>query len=136
MGTPASLRPLDMPVKPTLRAISAIVPLLLAGCATAYHWGAKEDTEWSPRIGTATFTQVTQVLGQPVAQIQLPSGELKARWFGKPLVVNDVQGSMEDHSVEHSETRAYWRDMKFNKESVLISAWLSDQRELTSSEAP
>src|SRR6476659_9294493 len=66
---------------PRLRLVFlGLVGLTIAGCATVYEWGAMEDPDWAPRIGSATFTQVTRELGQPVEKLQLPSGDMKARW--------------------------------------------------------
>jgi hypothetical protein len=118
------------------RSLTALSGLLLLGCATAYQWGAIEDREWAPRIGAVNYTQVVQELGQPAEKLPLPSGDMKARWFARPITTSNTQGTMEDHSVQHTETRAYWRDMRFNKDGVMTRAWLSDQRDLASSEAP
>jgi hypothetical protein len=114
----------------------ALSGLFLAGCATAYQWGATDDREWAPRIGSVNYTQVVQELGQPMDKLPLPSGDMKVRWYARPLITSNAQGTMEDHSVQHTEDRAYWRDMRFNKDGVLTRAWLSDQRDLQSSEAP
>jgi hypothetical protein len=119
----------------TLPAL-ALLPLLLAGCATAYRWGAMDDPEWAPRIGQVTFTEVTRVLGQPVEKIPQPSGDLKARWYARPLTMSEARGTMEDYSVQHTEERAYWRDMRFDKTGRLTRAWQSDQRSLADSESP
>jgi hypothetical protein len=45
-------------------ALAGVTAFVIAGCATAYEWGAMEDPDWAPRIGSATFTQVTRELGQ------------------------------------------------------------------------
>lgn len=116
--------------------LTALSGLLLAGCATAYQWGAVEDREWAPRIGAVNYTQVVQDLGQPVEKLPLPSGDMKVRWYARPITTSSSQGTMEDYSVQRTEVRAYWRDMRFNKAGVLTRAWLSDQRDLASSEAP
>jgi hypothetical protein len=116
--------------------LAAVSGLLLIGCTTAYQWGATEDREWGARIGTVNYTQVAQELGQPIEKLPLPSGDLKVRWYARPITTSNTQGTMEDYSVEHTEVRAYWRDMRFNKDGVLTRAWLSDQRELANSEAP
>jgi hypothetical protein len=118
------------------RSLTALSGLLLIGCATAYQWGAFEDREWAPRIGAVNYTQVAQELGQPVEKLPLPSGDMKVRWFARPITTSNAQGTMVDYSVQHTEVRAYWRDMRFNKEGILTRAWLSDQRDLASSEAP
>lgn len=125
-----------MPTTRTRLKVLGLVSLLIGGCATEHEWGAVEDKDWAPQVGHVTFTQVTQSLGQPVEKLPLPSGDLKARWFGKPLLLSERHGTMEDQSVEHTENRAYWRDMRFNKEGVLTRAWFSDQRELVNSESP
>jgi hypothetical protein len=116
--------------------LAGLVALVVAGCATAYEWGAMEDPDWAPRIGVATFTQVTREIGQPVEKLNLPSGDLKARWYGRPITVSDSQGTMQDYSVQRTQDRAYWRDMKFDKTGKLIRAWMSDQRRLEDSESP
>jgi hypothetical protein len=115
------------------------VTLALAGCATtssSYRWGNTEDPEWSPRVGQVTLAEVTRTLGQPMEKLPLPSGDMKVRWFGKPIDVTQQEGSMEDYSVRNTETRAYWRDMRFDATGRLTRAWLSDQRELVDSEGP
>jgi hypothetical protein len=48
----------------------------------------------------------------------------------------DSQGTMQDYSVQRTQDRAYWRDMKFDKNGVLVRAWMSDQRRLQDSESP
>jgi hypothetical protein len=116
--------------------LAALSGLLLVGCATAYQWGATDDREWAPRIGSVSYTQVAQELGQPVEKLPLPSGDQKVRWYARPLTTSSAQGTMEDYSVQHTEVRAYWRDMRFNKDGILTRAWLSDQRDLANSEAP
>src|SRR5688572_24602493 len=116
--------------------LAALSGVLLVGCATAYRWGAMDDRDWAPRIGSVNYTQVVQELGQPVEKLPLPSGDMKVRWFARPITTSSVQGTMEDHSVQNTDVRAYWRDMRFNKDGVLTRAWLSDQRELASSEGP
>ena len=117
-------------------SLAALSGLLLFGCATAYEWGAMDDREWTPRIGSVSYTQVVQELGQPADKLPLPSGDMKVRWYGRPITTSNAQGTMEDYSVQHTEVRAYWRDMRFNQKGVLTRAWLSDQRDLASSEAP
>ena len=117
-------------------SLAGLATSLLIGCATPYQWGAMEDRDWAPRIGSVSYTQVAQELGQPVEKLSLPSGDMKVRWFARPITTSSVQGTMEDHSVQHTDVRAYWRDMRFNKDGVLTRAWLSDQRELASSEGP
>jgi hypothetical protein len=117
-------------------ASAGFVAIVLAGCATAYRWGATDDPEYSARIGTATFAQVSRELGQPVKKIQLPSGDVKARWYSRPITMSEAQGTMEDQSVQHTEDRAYWRDMRFSHTGILTRAWQSDQRDLADSEAP
>lgn len=116
--------------------LAGLSALLVGGCATAYQWGAMEDRDWVPRIGSATYTQAVQELGQPTDKLPLPSGDMKVRWFARPITTSVTQGTMEDHSVQNTEDRAYWRDMRFNKEGILTRAWLSDQRDLANSEAP
>lgn len=113
--------------------LSAIV---LGGCATAYRWGATDDPEWAPRVGSATFAQATQELGQPFRKLVQPSGDMKVRWYARPVATSEARGTMEDQSVQHAEERAYWRDMRFDSKGVLTRAWMSDQRELADSEAP
>jgi hypothetical protein len=110
----------------------------LAGCATQATslWGAKDDPFWSPRIGQVSYDEVGQSLGQPVERLDLPSGDFKVRWFDRPLTVSGSRGTMEDGSVQVTEERAYWRDMRFDRNGRLIRAWLSDQRNLADSEAP
>jgi hypothetical protein len=111
--------------------------LTLAGCATSsYRWGAADDPDWAPRVGQVTLADVTRSLGQPVDKLPLPSGDMKVRWFGRPLDVTQQEGSLEDYSVRKTETRAYWRDMRFDAKGRLTRAWLSDQRELAESEGP
>jgi hypothetical protein len=117
-------------------AVAGVMALLLAGCATAHRWGETEDPDWTERVGQATYDQVVARLGQPVDKLPLPSGDMKVRWFARPITYSKVQGTMEDHSVQHTEDRAYWRDMRFDKRGVLTRAWYSDQRELAESEAP
>ena len=121
---------------PTCRRLAALTALVLAGCATPYEWGATEDREWAPRIGSVNYTQVARELGQPIDKLPLPSGDMKVRWYARPITTSTAQGTMEDHSVQHTEDRAYWRDMRFNKDGVLTRAWMSDQRDLANSEAP
>jgi len=116
--------------------LPALSCLVLSGCSTPYQWGATEDRDWAPRIGSVSYTQVAQELGQPNEKLPLPSGDLKVRWYARPITTSTAQGTMEDHSVQHTEDRAYWRDMRFNKDGILTRAWLSDQRELADSEAP
>jgi hypothetical protein len=118
------------------RAAAGFAALFLAGCATAYEWGAVEDREWSSRVGHVNLSQVTQALGQPVEKLSLPSGDMKVRWYARPLLLNEGHGTMEDQSLQRTEVRAYWRDMRFNRAGVLTRAWLSDQRSLANSEAP
>ena len=65
-----------------------------------------------------------------------PSGDMKARWYGRPINMSEARGTMEDYSQEHTEVRPYWRDMRFDKRGVLMRAWNSDQRDLADSEAP
>ena len=119
-----------------LRCLTALPVIVLMGCATAYQWGATEDRDWTPRVGSVSYTQVVQELGQPIEKLPLPSGDMKVRWFARPITTSTTQGTMEDHSVQKTEDRAYWRDMKFNQAGILTRAWLSDQRDLASSEAP
>lgn len=118
------------------RSLPVLSALLLFGCATAYKWGSVEDRDWAPRIGSVSYNQVVQELGQPTDKLPLPSGDMKVRWYARPLVTSNIQGSMEDHSVQHAEERDYWRDMRFNKDGILTRAWLSDQRDLAASEGP
>lgn len=117
-------------------ALAGLAALAIAGCASAYRWGATDDPEYTARIGNTTFTKVTSELGQPVAKINLPSGDMKARWFARPMTMSGTRGTMEDDSVEHTEERSYWRDMRFDKNGNLTRAWMSDQRQLADSEAP
>lgn len=120
----------------SIRFAVASLALAIAGCATSYRWGATDDPEWTARVGSATFTQVTRDLGQPFKKLQLPSGDMKARWYARPINMSQAQGTMEDQSVQHAEERAYWRDMRFDSKGTLTRAWMSDQRELADSEAP
>lgn len=124
-----------MPNQP-LRFLPAALALVLAGCATAYRWGATDDPEWTPRVGSATFAQAQRELGQPFRKINLPSGDMKVRWYARPITLSESRGTMEDNSVQNTEERAYWRDMRFDSKGVLTRAWQSDQRELADSEAP
>jgi hypothetical protein len=117
-------------------AFAGLAALALAGCATAYRWGATDDPEWTARIGSATLAEATRSLGQPVEKLPLPSGDLKVRWYARPISMSEARGTMEDNSIQHTEERAYWRDMKFDKNGRLTRAWLSDQRELSQSEGP
>jgi hypothetical protein len=126
-----------------LTAVRAIVIAVgfgacLGGCATQTTslWGAKDDPLWSPRIGQASYEEVAQSLGQPVDRLELPSGDFKVRWFDRPLTVSASRGTMQDESVQVTEDRAYWRDMRFDSTGRLTRAWLSDQRNLLDSEAP
>ena len=121
----------------TVRLVLAgLVAFIVAGCATAYEWGAMEDPDWAPRIGSVTYAEVTRQLGQPVEKLPLPSGDMKVRWYGKPLTISETQGTMQDYSVQRTQERAYWRDMKFDKDGRLTRAWMSDQRRLEDSESP
>jgi len=120
----------------SLRFTLAGFAVVLAGCATAYRWGATDDPEWTARVGSATYAQVVQSLGQPFKKINLPSGDMKARWYARPINMSETRGTMEDQSVQHAEERAYWRDMRFDGKGTLTRAWQSDQRELADSEAP
>ena len=122
-------------MRPTLIAL-VFAPLLFAGCATAYRWGAMDDPEWSARIGQATFADVTRSLGQPLEKLPLPSGDMKARWYARPISMSEARGTMEDYSQQHTEERAYWRDMRFDRTGKLTRAWQSDQRSLQESEGP
>ena len=117
-------------------ALAGVTAFVIAGCATVYEWGAMEDPDWAPKIGTATFVQVTRELGQPLEKLPLPSGDLKARWYGRSITMSETQGTMQDYSVQRTEDRAYWRDMKFDKNGTLVRAWMSDQRRLQDSESP
>lgn len=119
-----------------LRFVFPGLAILLAGCATAYRWGATDDPEWTSRVGSATLAQATAELGQPFRKLPLPSGDMKVRWYARPIAMSESRGTMEDYSVQNSEERAYWRDMRFDKNGVLTRAWMSDQRELAESEAP
>lgn len=125
-----------MPLTPLRLILCGLTAAVLAGCATDYRWGATDDPEWSSRIGSATYAEVTSKLGQPFQKLVLPSGDMKARWYARPMTMSHVQGTMEDQSVQHTEERAYWRDMRFNAERKLTRAWTSDQRDLADSEAP
>jgi hypothetical protein len=116
--------------------LAGLAAFIVAGCATAYEWGATEDPVWAPRIGVATYAEVTRELGQPIEKLQLPSGDMKARWYGRSLTVLETQGTMQDYSVQRTQERAYWRDMKFDKNGRLTRAWMSDQRRLEDSESP
>jgi hypothetical protein len=109
---------------------SASLAIVLAGCASAYRWGATDDPEWTPKVGSATFAQATRELGQPFKKISLPSGDMKVRWYARPMSMSETRGSMEDNSQQRTEERAYWRDMRFDKSGTLTRAWMSDQREL------
>ena len=95
-----------------------------------------DDPEWAPRIGQATLADVTRSLGQPLEKIPQPSGDLKARWYARPISMSEARGTMEDYSQQHTEERAYWRDMRFDKTGRLTRAWQSDQRSLQESEGP
>ena len=116
-------------------ALAGLV-FVVGGCAHDYRWGATDDPEWTPRVGSATLVEATRVLGQPVEKLPLPSGDLKVRWYARPMTMSSARGTMEDDSVQHTEDRAYWRDMKFDKNLRLTRAWMSDQRVLADSEAP
>lgn len=109
---------------------------MLAGCASAYRWGATDDPEFTARVGSVSFAQVVQELGQPVEKMPLPSGDMKVRWYARPMTMSMSQGTMVDQSVQQTEERAYWRDMRFDRNGRLTRAWMSDQRSLTDSEAP
>jgi hypothetical protein len=117
-------------------ALAGLSALVVAGCATAYEWGAMEDPDWAPRIGTATFAEVSRELGRPVEKLPLPSGDMKVRWYGRAITVSETQGTMQDYSVQRTQDRAYWRDMRFDKNGRLTRAWMSDQRRLEDSESP
>jgi len=122
---------------PSPRLVFAgLVALAVAGCATVYEWGAMEDPDWAPRIGVATFAQATRELGTPVEKMPIPSGDMKVRWYARPITVSETQGTMQDYSVQRTQERAYWRDMRFDKNGRLTRAWLSDQRQLADSESP
>jgi len=125
-----------MPMPRLRLVLLGLVGLTIAGCATVYEWGAMEDPDWAPRIGSATFAQVTRELGQPVEKLQLPSGDMKARWVARQLTTTDTQGTMQDYSQQRTQDRTYWRDMKFDKSGRLIRAWQTDQRRLEDSESP
>lgn len=120
----------------SLRFALTGLAVVLAGCATAYRWGATDDPEWTARVGSATFSQAVHELGQPVKKLPLPSGDMKVRWYARPMSMSTARGTMEDDSQQHAEERAYWRDMRFDSKGVLTRAWMSDQRELADSEAP
>jgi hypothetical protein len=117
-------------------AAAMLIGAVFAGCASTYRWGVSDDPEWSPRVGQTTFAEVTRVLGQPAETLRLPSGDMKVRWFARPLSVSETHGTMEDFSVEHTEDRAQWRDMRFDQGGRMTRAWLSDQRDLAASEGP
>jgi hypothetical protein len=117
-------------------AVAGLLAATLAGCATAYRWGATDDPDWSGRVGSATFAQATRELGQPFKKLVMPSGDIKVRWYARGMNMSEARGTMEDQSVEHTEDRAYWRDMRFNAAGVLVRAWMSDQRDLADSEGP
>ena len=117
-------------------ALAGFSALVVAGCAAAYSWGAMEDPDWAPRIGTATFAEVSRELGRPVEKLPLPSGDMKVRWYGRAITVSETQGTMQDYSVQRTQDRAYWRDMRFDKNGRLTRAWMSDQRRLEDSESP
>ena len=111
---------------------------VLAGCQTpaSYKWGATTDPDWSARAGTARIGEVQRALGEPKEKLVNSVGETKVRWVGQALSVNPEPGSMQDYSVQRTEERALWHDMVFDKNGVLLRAWLSDQRSLADSEAP
>ena len=111
---------------------------LVAGCQapSSYKWGATSDPDWSGRVGTARIGEVQRALGAPREKLVNNAGETKARWPGQALTVNREPGSMEDYSIQRTEERALWHDMLFDKDGVLLRAWLSDQRRLSDSEAP
>ncbi|MEQ1862700.1 MAG: hypothetical protein ABMA13_22495 [Chthoniobacteraceae bacterium] len=125
-----------MRTNPLHFASAALAALVMGGCATAYQWGATDDPEWTPRVGSATLAQATRELGQPFRKLSLPSGDMKVRWYARPLTMSEGRGTMHDYSAQRTEDRAYWRDMRFDKRGVLTRAWMSDQRELADSEAP
>lgn len=111
----------------------------LAGCQTpssSYKWGATTDPDWSGRVGAVRIGEVQRALGTPKEKLVNNAGETKVRWAGQAITVNREQGSMEDYSVQRTEERALWHDMVFDKNGVLLRAWLSDQRSLADSEAP
>jgi hypothetical protein len=125
-----------MRLKPLSVAAASLCAVLLGGCATAYQWGATDDPVWTGRVGSATFEQATRELGQPFKKLILPSGDTKARWYARPMTMSEARGTMEDQSIQNSEERAYWRDMRFNAKGILVRAWMSDQRDLADSEGP
>jgi hypothetical protein len=112
--------------------------LLFAGCQTpsSYKWGATNDPDWSGRVGTARIAEVQRTLGAPREKLVNNAGETKARWAGQAVTMNRDPGSMEDYSIQRTEERPLWHDMLFDKDGVLLRAWLSDQRSLSDSEAP
>src|SRR5262245_57945079 len=101
-GSQAAMR--TQPLRLTLAGLAFV----LAGCATAYRWGATDDPEWTPRVGSATFAQAQRELGQPFRKLPLPSGDMKVRWYARPITMSETRGTMEDNSVQHVEERAYW----------------------------
>ena len=111
---------------------------LFAGCQTpsSYKWGATNDPDWSGRVGSARIGEVQRALGAPRDKLVNNAGETKARWAGHSLTMDREPGSMEDYSIQRTEQRALWHDMLFDKNGVLLRAWLSDQRSLSDSEAP
>ena len=118
-----------------LRSVLSLA-VLLAGCRTAYQWGASEDPEWSGRTGTARLADVMSALGQPRETLRLENGESKARWLARSMTIASQPGVMRDYSIESEEARPIWRDMLFSSDGVLLRAWTSDQRRLADSEPP
>ncbi len=117
-------------------AIAAVF-LALAGCQiTPYRWGATEDTAWSGRVGTAKYSDVVAILGEPRDKVTLADGDTKARWLAETMTINPQPGSVNELSEQKLENRSLWRDMQFTHDGVLEAAWLSDQIRLANSTPP
>ena len=57
----------------TVRLVLAgLVAFIVAGCATAYEWGAMEDPDWAPWIGSVTYAEVTRQLGLACPIVSAP----------------------------------------------------------------
>jgi hypothetical protein len=119
-------------------AALAFLAAAFAGCQTpsSYKWGATNDPDWTPRVGSARIGDVLRALGAPKEKLVNNGGETKARWPAQSLTLNPDPGSMQDYSIQHTEERPLWHDMSFDKNGVLQQAWLSDQRSLADSQAP
>jgi hypothetical protein len=129
---------MQVPMRTAIACSAALLFAAFTGCQTpsSYHWGATNDPVWSGRVGSAHIGEVVRAMGAPKEKLVNNAGETKARWAGQAVTVNPDPGSMQDYSVQHTEERALWHDMVFDKHGVLLRAWISDQRSLADSEAP